>query len=90
MRFHLGIGSGVLSIANLGGESYGAVVEQHLSGDGSCYVARSIRNQPPQQLLPEQIVGRVAEGRTHLPTPTASGGHNRGAAMTEVTYGLTP
>ena len=85
VRFDLGIGSGVvLLIANLGGERYGAVVEQHLRGDGSGYVARSIGNQPPQELLPEQIVSGVAQRRTHLPAPTASGGHDRGAAAAEV------
>ena len=85
MRFDLGIGSGVvLLIANVGGERDGAVVEQHLRGDGSRHVAGRIRNHPAQKLLPEQIVRRVAQRRTHLPAPTASGGHDRGAAAAEI------
>src|ERR1700733_9254998 len=78
MSFHLGVGSWVvLTIANIGGDSYGAVIEQHLSGDRSYHVTRSIGNQPSQKLLPEQIVSGVAERQAHLPTPTAPGGHDR-------------
>ncbi len=62
MRFHPGIGRGiVLRIANLRGDRHGAIVEQHLRRDGRRHMARRIRNQPPQQLLPEQIVSRVAQ-----------------------------
>ena len=45
---------------------------------------RRIGNQPPQQLLPEEIVRRIAERRTHLPAPAAARRHDRGTAAAEI------
>ena len=43
MSFHLGIASGVvLLVANVGGESYCAVIEQHLGRNGNCDVPLSL------------------------------------------------
>ncbi len=85
VSFDFRIGRGiVLLVAHIGGDGDRAVIEQHLGGNGRGHMARSIRNHPAQKLLPEEIVRGVAERRTHLPAPTASGGHDRGAAVSEI------
>ena len=85
MSLDFGIRRGiVLGIADVSGDGYSSIVEQHLRGNRRGHVARSVGSHPAQELLPEQIVSRVAERRTHLPAPTASGGHDGGAAASEV------
>src|ERR1035441_3751005 len=45
------------------------LVHQRLLRHRRHHLPRRIRRQPAQQLLPEQIVRRIVQRRTHLPTP---------------------